>query len=240
MAETSSGSLYIVSTPIGNMGDFSSRALDCLREVEYIACEDTRHTGLFLSRLGIKKRLFSYNDINENTRSVRIVKLLSEGYDIALVCDAGTPGISDPAYRVIHSVVSAGYAVYSIPGASAVLSALVVSGLPLDRFIFEGFLPQKGMKRIKSIEALKDEPRTIVLYESPYRIIALLEQILEILGDRELSVSRELTKLYEETVRGTVSEVYARIKDQKPRGEYTVVIRGVGKKGRHEGSSDNI
>jgi 16S rRNA (cytidine1402-2'-O)-methyltransferase len=240
MAETPSGSLYIVSTPIGNMSDFSTRAVECLRSVEYIACEDTRHTGLFLSRLGIKKRLFSYNDINENTRSVRIVKLLSEGSDVAFVCDAGTPGISDPAYRVIRSVVSAGYTVYSIPGPSAVLAALVVSGLPLDRFIFEGFLPQKGMKRTKSIEALKDEPRTIVLYESPYRIIKLLEQILEILGDREISVSRELTKLHEETVRGTSSEVLARIKDMKPRGEYTVVIRGIGRKGGHERSSDNI
>ncbi|MFA6470743.1 MAG: 16S rRNA (cytidine(1402)-2'-O)-methyltransferase [Candidatus Latescibacterota bacterium] len=240
MAETSSGSLYIVSTPIGNMGDFSTRALECLSSVEYIACEDTRHTGLFLSRLGIKKRLFSYNDINEKTRSLRVVKLLSEGYDVALVCDAGTPGISDPAYRMIQSSVSAGFTVISIPGASAVLAALVVSGLPLDRFIFEGFLPQKGMKRIKSIEALKEEPRTIVLYESPYRIIILLEQILEILGDREISVSRELTKMYEETVRGTVSEVLSKIKDQKPRGEYTVVIRGIGKKGGHERSSDNI
>lgn len=240
MAETSSGSLYIVSTPIGNMSDFSSRALECLRSVEYIACEDTRHTGLFLSRLGIKKRLFSYNNINEKTRSLRVVKLLSEGYDVALVCDAGTPGISDPAYRVIHSAVFAGYTVYSIPGPSAVLAALVVSGLPLDRFVFEGFLPQKGMKRIKSIEALKDEPRTIVLYESPYRIIILLEQILEILGDREISVSRELTKLYEETIRGRVSELLAKIKEQKHRGEYTVVIRGIGKKGGHERSSDNI
>jgi 16S rRNA (cytidine1402-2'-O)-methyltransferase len=240
MSETITGSLYIVSTPIGNMGDFSPRALECLRAVEYIACEDTRHTGLFLSRLGIKKRLLSYNDINEKSRSLYVTRLLSEGNDVALVCDAGTPGISDPAYRVINSAVTAGYKVYSIPGASAVLAALVVSGLPLDRFIFEGFLPQKGMKRIKSIEALKDEPRTIVLYESPYRIMNLLEQILDILGDREISVSRELTKLYEETIHGKVSEVLSNLKGQKPRGEYTVVIRGIGKKGEHERSSDNI
>jgi 16S rRNA (cytidine1402-2'-O)-methyltransferase len=240
MAEIRRGSLYIVSTPIGNMGDISSRALENLRSVELIACEDTRHTGLFLSRLGIKKKLVSYHDRNERSRVSHILETLAEGSDVAVVCDAGTPGISDPAYRIVHEAVESGFDVYSIPGPSAVLAALVVSGLPLDRFVFEGFLPQKGMKRVKSIEALREEPRTIVIYESPYRIIGLLEQVLSIIGDRAISVSREITKLHEETIRGRVSEVLALIRERRPRGEYTVVINGIGKKGRHEGSSDNI
>ncbi|MHB9030214.1 MAG: 16S rRNA (cytidine(1402)-2'-O)-methyltransferase, partial [Candidatus Latescibacterota bacterium] len=201
------GSLFIVSTPIGNMGDLSPRAVECLSSVHIIACEDTRHTGLLLSRLGIKNRLIPYNDINERARTPLIMDTLALGHDVALVSDAGTPGVSDPAYRVVRAAVEAGFPVLSIPGPSAVLAALVVSGLPLDRFVFEGFLPSKGMKREKSLAALKNEPRTIVLYESPFRIINLLELTLSLLGDREISVSRELTKLHEETVRGRVSEV---------------------------------
>ncbi|MDP2984236.1 MAG: 16S rRNA (cytidine(1402)-2'-O)-methyltransferase [Candidatus Latescibacter sp.] len=240
MLEITPGSLFIVSTPIGNMGDLSTRALEHLRSVELVVCEDTRHTGLFLSRLEIKQRLVSYHDQNERSRTSLIMKTLAEGSDVALVSDAGTPGISDPAYRIVHAAACAGYAVFSIPGPSAVLAALVVSGLPLDRFVFEGFLPPRGMKRVKSIEALKDEPRTIVLYESPHRISNLLEQVHSIMGDRAISVSREITKLHEETIRGRVSEVLAHLKERKPRGEYTVVINGIGKRGRHEGSSDNI
>ncbi len=240
MLNSPSGSLYIVSTPIGNMGDISPRAVECLKSVELVACEDTRHSGLLLSRLGIKKRLVAYNDINERERTPQIIRTLSEGLDVAMISDAGTPGVSDPGYRVVRAAIDAGFPVYSIPGASAVLAALVVSGLPLDRFVFEGFLPSKGSKRRKSLDALVHEPRTIVLYESPYRIINLLELILESLGDREISVSRELTKLHEETVRGKTSEVLSEIKSRKPLGEYTVVVRGIGKKGDHEGESDNV
>ncbi len=240
MSKTDSGSLYIVSTPIGNMGDLSPRAVECLSSVEMIACEDTRHTGLLLSRLGIKKRLVPYNDINERSRTPLIIQFLSQGHDVALVADAGTPGVSDPAYRVVRAAVDNGFPVYAIPGPSAVLSALVVSGLPLDRFVFEGFLPSKGMKRVKALEALKTEQRTIVLYESPFRLINLLEIILSALGDREISVSRELTKMYEETVRGKASLVLEELKKKKPRGEYTVVIRGLGKRGGDEESADNL
>ncbi len=240
MSETSSGVLYIVSTPIGNMGDLPPRAVECLGSVDLIACEDTRHTGLLLSRIGIKNRLVPYNDINENRRTPLIIQTLSSGRDVALVCDAGTPGVSDPAYRIVHAATDAGFTVTSIPGPSALLSALVVSGLPLDRFVFEGFLPSKGMKRTKSLEKLADEERTIVLYESPFRIIDLLEIILSVLGDREISVSRELTKMFEETVRGTVSVVLETMKTKKPRGEYTVVIRGLGKRGVHERPSHHV
>jgi 16S rRNA (cytidine1402-2'-O)-methyltransferase len=222
------------------MADLSPRALDRLRSVDLIACEDTRHTGLFLSKLGIKKRLVQYHDINETKRTPFILETLSSGCDVAIVCDAGTPGVSDPAYRIVLAAVEHGIPVLPIPGPSAVLAALVVSGLPLDRFVFEGFLPSRGMKRLKSLEALINEPRTIVLFESPYRIINLLESVLSVLGERDISVSRELTKLFEETVRGSVSSVLEALKRKKPRGEYTVVIRGIGKRGDHEGPSHHV
>jgi len=220
------GILYIVSTPIGNMKDISQRAFECLHAVETVACEDTRHTGLLLSRLGMKKSLVSYNDINARRKVSGLIEHLLQGRDLALVSDAGTPGVSDPAYRLVRAAVDAGIDIISIPGPSAILCALVVSGLPLDRFVFEGFLPQKGAKRDKAILSLKTEHHTIVLYESPHRIINLLERILELIGDREISVSRELTKLHEETVRGHVSVVLEKLKQKNPRGEYTVILHG--------------
>ena len=232
MSETKKGRLFIVSTPIGNMSDISQRAVDCLQSVSYIACEDTRRTGLFLSRLGMKKRLLSYHNFNALKRTSSIIEFLLDGRDVAVVSDAGTPGVSDPAYRVVHAAVENGIDVFAVPGPSSVLAALVVSGLPLDRFVFEGFLPPRGAKRLKRLEALVDEPRTIIFFESPHRINYLLENILNILGDREISVSREMTKLHEETLRGNVSDVIAGMKKIKPRGEYTVVVRGKGKKGK--------
>jgi len=225
------GLIYIVSTPIGNMDDISQRALSCLEAADIIACEDTRRTGLFLSRLGLKKRLISYNDVNARRRLPLLLNHLSEGNDVALVSDAGTPGISDPAYRIVRAALDSGVDVISIPGPSAVLAAIVISGLPVDRFVFEGFLPQKGAARNKRLEHLLLEPRTMVFYESPHRIIKLLTSIYDVLGDREISVSRELTKLHEETVRGCVTEVLGLMEQKKPRGEYTVVVRGTGKKG---------
>jgi len=239
-AKSDLGSLYIVSTPIGNMSDLSQRAVEVLSSVELIACEDTRRTGLLLSRLGIKKRLTQYHDVNERSCAPLFINILSQGHNVAVVSDSGTPGVSDPAYRAVRAAVDAGFPVFSVPGPSAVLAALVVSGLPLDRFVFEGFLPPKGLKREKSLEALKLETRTMVLYESPFRIINLLELILSILGDREISVSRELTKLHEETIRGTVSETLEIMKNKRPRGEYTVVIRGLGKRGCLEKSADHL
>jgi len=226
MKKLGKGRLFIVSTPIGNMDDLSTRAVECLKSVELVACEDTRRTGRLLSRLGFKKRLVSYHDHNETSRSLSIVRVLEDGLDVAVVSDAGTPGVSDPAYRVVRSAIDGGCEVIPVPGPSSVLSALVVSGLPLDRFVFEGFLPRKGAKRTKRLELLSGEPRTIVLFESPHRILRLLEEIIEILGDREVSVSRELTKLHEETVRGRASEVLETLKTKPPRGEYTVVVGG--------------
>ena len=232
MSETKKGRLFIISTPIGNMSDISQRAIDCLQSVSYIACEDTRRTGLFLSRLGMKKRLLSYHNFNALKRTSSIIEFLLDGSDVAIVSDAGTPGVSDPAYRVVHAAVENGIDVFAVPGPSSVLAALVVSGLPLDRFVFEGFLPPRGAKRLKRLESLVGEPRTIVFFESPHRINYLLENILNILGDREISVSREMTKLHEETLRGHVSDVIAGMKKTKPRGEYTVVVRGKGKRGK--------
>ena len=220
------GILYIVSTPIGNMEDISTRASACLRDVSLVACEDTRRTGLLLSRLGMKKRLLSYRDSNAARQAPVIADHLVRGEDVALVSDAGTPGVSDPAYRVVRAAIEAGCDVIAIPGASALLSALVVSGMPLDRFVFEGFPPAHGAKRKKYLESLAHEERTIIFYESPFRVVRLLDLVFELWGNREVSVSRELTKLHEETVRGTVSDVLERIRDKKPRGEYTVVIRG--------------
>jgi len=182
-----------------------------------------------LARLGIKKRLVSYNDINAEKRLPLLTAYLEDGTDVAVVSDAGTPGVSDPAYRIVRAAAELGIEILCIPGPSAVLAALVVSGLPLDRFVFEGFLPNKGVARIKRLELLKDEQRTIVLFESPHRIIRLLESILDVMGDRMVSVSRELTKLHEETVRGMVGEVLARLSEKKARGEYTVVLHGAGK-----------
>ncbi len=221
MTETEKGKLFVVSTPIGNMKDISQRAVECLKSVSAVACEDTRRTGLLFSRLGFKNYLISYNDINAERKVPVIISKLEKGLDIALVSDSGTPGISDPAYRLVNGAINEGIEVLSIPGPSAVLGALVVSGFPLDKFVFEGFLPQKGAKRIKSIQNLKNETRTIVLYESPYRIMNLLSSVLEILGDREISVSREMTKLYEETIRGSVSEV---IEKNRQGGAKTVVL----------------
>lgn len=220
------GTLFIVSTPIGNLADMTPRAVECLRSVSLIACEDTRRTGLLCAKLDCRNRYLSYNDVNAVSRIGAIMEVLSRGEDVALVSDAGTPGISDPAYRLVAAAVRDGVTVVAIPGASAALSALVVSGFPLDRFVFEGFLPQKGAKRAKRLAALASEPRTMILYESPYRILKLLELIRDTFGDREVSVSRELTKLHEETVRGPVTAVLARLEGKKPRGEYTVVIRG--------------
>jgi len=220
------GKLFIVSTPIGNLNDISQRAINCLKSAAAIACEDTRRTGLLLSHLGFKSNLISYNDINAKKGLPVILSKICKGLDVALVSDSGTPGISDPAYRLVKGAIEEGIEVLSVPGPSAVLGALVISGLPLDKFVFEGFLPAKGAKRKKSILNLKSETRTIVLYESPYRIMNLLSSILELLGDREISVSREMTKLYEETIRGRVSEIIEKTKNTKPRGEYTIVIHG--------------
>ena len=227
MSERERGILYIVSTPIGNLEDLSPRAVACMRDADIVACEDTRRTGLLLSGLGFKKRLVSYHDHNASRRVPSLIRNLKDGLTVALVSDAGTPGVSDPAYRAVRAAIDEGIDVIPIPGPSALLAALVVSGLPLNSFVFEGFLPPKRVRRKSRLLKLAAETRTMVFYESPHRVIAMLTDVLEVLGDREVSVSRELTKRFEETIRGPVSSSLETMKESKPRGEYTVVVRGL-------------
>ncbi|MBI1871607.1 MAG: 16S rRNA (cytidine(1402)-2'-O)-methyltransferase [Chlamydiae bacterium] len=220
------GQLYIVATPIGNLEDISLRALRTLKEVHLIACEDTRQTLKLLEFYQIKTPLVSYHDFNEEKRAHELVEKLRKGNDIALVSDAGTPGISDPGYRIISLAAELKFSIIPIPGASAFLSALVISGLPTDRFIFEGFLPEKKMARRKHLMLLKEEERTIVFYESPKRIHESLEDALEILGDRRATLARELTKKFESVERGSLRELVDGGTNSSPKGEYVLVLEG--------------
>lgn len=230
LAISSKGRLFIVSTPIGNMEDISYRAERVLKEVYLTAAEDTRHTGLLLKHLNIRTSLVSFHEHNEQKRIPKIIETLQSGYDVALVCDAGTPGISDPAYPLIVQAIENNIEVLSIPGPSAFLAALVVSGLPTDRFVFEGFLPAKSSKRKKRLEGLKDDARTLVFYESPFRLVSMLTDALEVFGDRRASVSRELTKKFEETKRGTLKDLLEGFRNSKLKGEFVVVLEGRSRK----------
>jgi len=226
MSETiERGVLYIVSTPIGNLDDITLRAIKILRGVDLIAAEDTRKTRFLLDHLTITKPLLSYYSYNETRRTPDLIEKLDDGKSVALVTDAGTPGISDPAFGLIKAAVDHGLRVIPIPGASAVLPALIVSGLPTDRFVFEGFLPVKKGRRTK-FERLRTEDRTIVIYESPFRITKTVEEVRQYFGERRIAVVRELTKKFEEVVRGTASEVLEQLKKKVPRGEYVLVVEG--------------
>ena len=216
--------LYIVSTPIGNMEDITLRALRILKEVDVIASEDTRHTGRLLKRYEIEGRQISYHSHSGRAKIEKLLEILKEGKNVALVSDAGTPGISDPAYSLIKEAINEGIQVVPIPGASAVLSALVMSGVPMNRFVYLGFLPlKKGRQTL--LKTLKDEDRTIVIYESPHRILRTLMDLKEYLGDRDVAICREITKLHEEVVRGSLSEVIEHFEEKKPRGEFVIVVR---------------
>lgn len=219
------GALYIVSTPIGNLGDITRRAAEILGGVDLVAAEDTRKTGFLLEHLRITKPLISYFSYNEHRRVPELIARLKGGSSVAVVTDAGTPGISDPAFSVIREAVAEGIRVIPIPGASALLAALVVSGLPMDRFVFEGFLPVKKGRRTR-FEELKTEPRTLVMYESPHRVVKTLEEVLSYCGDRRVAVVREVTKKFEEVFRGRVSTVLEEVKQKSPRGEYVIVVAG--------------
>jgi 16S rRNA (cytidine1402-2'-O)-methyltransferase len=220
------GTLFIVATPIGNLEDISLRALRTLKEVDLIAAEDTRHTKVLLDHYAVAVRLTSYHEHNEKRKAEDLVKRLVSGENIALVCDAGTPAISDPGYRLVHAAVRAGIVVVPIPGASALTAVLSAAGLPTDRFVFEGFLPAKRSGRRERLEKLRDETRTVVAYEAPHRIQEALRDVQEILGDREVVLAREVSKIHEEFLRGRVSEVSGRLADQPPRGELTLVMAG--------------
>lgn len=218
------GILYLVSTPIGNLEDITLRALRILKEVDLIACEDTRITTRLLQRYQIKKSLLSYFEHNKLKRSELIIKQLQAGKQVALVSNAGTPLISDPGYELVKKCVGEGIRVISLPGATALTTALSVSACPSDRFVFEGFLPRKRGKRKKRLAALRHENRTIILYEAPHRLLNTLQEIHEYIGDRYLVLTKELTKLYEETRRGKLSTLLQGLKDTWVRGEFTIVI----------------
>lgn len=218
--------LTIVPTPIGNLEDITLRALRILKEVDLILSEDTRTTGLLLKHYEIKNRLMSHHKYNEHQTVVQLVSRIQAGEHVALVSDAGTPGISDPGFMLVRECVRNGVEVECLPGATALIPALVCSGLPSDRFCFEGFLPQKK-GRNKRLEELAEEKRTIIFYESPYRVLKTLIQLAEVMGeDREVSVSRELTKKFEETTHGTLKEVIMHFTVNEPRGEFVIVLNG--------------
>jgi len=220
------GTLYIVGAPIGNLEDISLRALRILKEVDLIAAEDTRHTRKLLSHYDIHTSTISYFEHNEFRRGELLLKKLEDGCDIALVSNAGTPAISDPGYRIINMCIEADIDIVPIPGPSAFLAAAVVSGFPLNNFVFEGFLSPKRSRRAKRLKILRDEARTLLFYESPHRLLRFLADVLEILGDREIVIARELTKMYEEIYRGLVSQAIQKFTEVKPRGEFTIVVRG--------------
>ena len=220
------GVLYVVATPIGNLEDISLRALRVLKEVHVIAAEDTRHTRILLDHYEIRTPLVSYHEHNEKAQAPRLAQRLAHGENIALVSDAGTPAISDPGYRLVVEALRTGIRVTPIPGASALASALSASGLPTDRFVFEGFLPAKRGERENRLEALRGERRTVVFYEAPHRLTDALSAMQRILGDREIVVGRELSKVHEEFLRGTIDEVIAQLGERDVKGEITILVRG--------------
>lgn len=227
--------LYVVSTPIGNLEDITLRALAVLKEASVIACEDTRHTLILLNHYGIKNRLVSFHEYNKLERTPELIARLTQGETVAVVSDAGTPGISDPGFYLIRETVRQGLPVIPIPGASAILAGLVASGLPSDHFVFEGFIVKRDGRRNKKLKELKSETRTMVFYDSPFRIRRTLAAMLEILGDRRIAVARELTKKFEEVIRGTISEVIEKLGDERIKGEIVLVVEGGCDKGGGQG-----
>ncbi|MDR1170762.1 MAG: 16S rRNA (cytidine(1402)-2'-O)-methyltransferase [Prevotellaceae bacterium] len=218
--------LYIVPTPIGNLDDMTFRAVKVLRDVDIILAEDTRKTVILLKHYAIQAHLESYHKFNEHKNAERIVERILEGKTIALVSDAGTPGISDPGFLLVRNCIEKNIEIECLPGATALIPAIIDSGLPCDRFCFEGFLPQKKGRQ-KKLSQLVDEERTMIFYESPYRTLKCLEQFAEFFGeDRKVSVTRELSKIHEETVRGTLPEVIAHFKITEPKGEIVIVVEG--------------
>jgi 16S rRNA (cytidine1402-2'-O)-methyltransferase len=220
------GTLYLVATPIGNLEDITLRALRVLRECDVVAAEDTRRTGQLLRHLEIHKPLLSCFQFNEARRSAELVGRLRSGQTVALVSDAGSPGISDPGERVVRAVIEAGLRVEPVPGACALVAALTASGLSTDEFHFVGFLPHKSGQRRKRLEGLREVSGTLAVYESPYRIVRLLEEVLAVMPERQVVVARELTKKFEEFLRGTPAEISEAVKGRALKGEFVVLIAG--------------
>ena len=220
--------VYLVATPIGNLEDITLRALRTLRECDLIACEDTRHTRKLLNRYEVQKPLISCHEHNERERAQQIVERVLAGQAVAIVSDAGLPGISDPGYRVVQAAIAAGVRVIPIPGPSAVDTAIVASGLPTDSFLYAGFLPARSGQRIKTLEALAAEKATLVFYEAPHRLLRALQDALSVLGDRQAVVARELTKTHEEFIRGTLAEINADLAARESvKGEIVLLIAGL-------------
>ena len=217
------GRLYVVATPIGNLGDLSFRAAEVLKSVDWIACEDTRHSKVLLDHYGVRKPLISYFDFSESKKAPELVRRLIAGERGALVSDAGTPGVADPGYRLISQAVEAGVTIEALPGPSAFLVALLLSGMPMNRFVFEGFAPLKDAAKKKWLRALSEEKRTVVFYESPHRLVKTLEAMREVLGDVRVAVARELTKKFEEVARDRLGALIERFSHGKVLGEFVVV-----------------
>jgi len=232
------GTLYVVATPIGNLEDITLRALRVLKEVDVIAAEDTRHTQILLSHYGIRTPLTSYHEHNEKTKARQLMSRLERGEQIALVSDAGTPAISDPGYRLAVEAIRGGIPVIPIPGASALTAVLSAGGLPTDRFVFEGFLPAKKQERRARLRALSSETGTLAIYEAPHRLTETLNDLAEILGDREIVLAREVSKVHEEFLRGRLTEVAKQIAGREIKGELTLLIGG--SRGQSEVSQEQI
>ena len=222
----SRGNLYICGTPIGNLQDITIRVLNILKEVKLIAAEDTRHTKILLIHYQINTEVTSYHEYNKFKKAPYLVEILKNGQDIALVSDAGMPGISDPGYVLINLALDNNIKIIPIPGVSALTTALVVSGLPTDKFVFEGFLPRKNKERKRYFKSIKNEERTIIFYEAPHRLKRALKDMLEILGDRKIVIARELTKKYEEIIRGKLNLVLSEMNTKEIKGEITLVVQG--------------
>ncbi|MEN4011772.1 MAG: 16S rRNA (cytidine(1402)-2'-O)-methyltransferase [Chloroflexota bacterium] len=218
--------LYLVATPIGNLGDISQRALDTLRSVDYVISEDTRKTGVLLKHFDLRKPQISFREENEQRVLPRLLRLLAEGKTLAMVTDAGTPAISDPGYVLVRSVIEAGHTLTVIPGATALIAALVLSGLPVHSFTFRGFPPRKSASRRRFLEVDAESPHTLIFYESPYRLRAFLVDALAVYGNRPAAVANDLTKLFETIYRGSLTELVETFATEPIRGEYVVVIGG--------------
>lgn len=221
------GTLYIVPTPIGNLDDMTIRAINTLKEADYVLAEDTRNTGKLLHHFSIKKKMISYHEHNHKSREQEIIRLLKEGHQLALVSDAGMPGISDPGYEIIQTVIGEDLPVVVLPGASAAICGLVGSGLPTNHFYFYGFLPRRNKERKEAINDLKKLSSTFILYESPHRLDKTMEELYESLGNRRVSIARELTKKFEEYIRGTLQELYERMDELVIKGECCIIVEGL-------------
>ena len=226
MSPQAAGRLFIVATPIGNLSDITLRALRVLADADVIAAEDTRTTRKLLAQHGIPTPLVAYHEHNELVRTPELLGRLQRGESVALVSESGTPSISDPGYRLVHAAVEAQIAVEPVPGPSAILAALVVSGLPTDAFVFEGFLPRRTGERRRRLDALKSDPRTLVVFEAPHRLDAAVTDMLDVLGDRRVALCRELTKMHEEIRRTTLSELAASLRRRPVKGEIVLVLEG--------------